>query len=434
MKKKIKVLLLLSESWNDKIYPNNNLTNWFADFENIEIRTISGSSILPDNQCCKEYFLISETDMIKSFFSSVKAGKKYTLTYKETKEKNHIDKSENKYVKQKFSGEIARLFRDIVWRYGKYNLEELNNFICEFNPDIVFSQRMGSVKMCRLEKTVMSVTDSPFVMYSGDDEFSLQQLSFSLIYWIRRFWTRNWLKKTVPYCKLFYSMSKRQMEEYKNKFNVKTKFLVKCGIFNEQKVHKKVFTPIRIIYAGKLYCNRWKTLKLIADSIKKINEENKKILIQLNIYTGDKITQRQNKFLNDNKNSFIHDKVSANKLTELYNFSDIVLHVESFDMKNKLLTKDSFSTKVIDCMSSGCAIMAVCWEKQSAFKYLAENDITLTASSEKEINILLNKIINKPDMISEYSKKVFEFGKIHHNKLKIQTDIYNDFTEIINKC
>ncbi len=37
----MKILLLLSESWNDKTAPNNNMTNWFKDFSDVEIWTIS---------------------------------------------------------------------------------------------------------------------------------------------------------------------------------------------------------------------------------------------------------------------------------------------------------------------------------------------------------------------------------------------------------
>ena len=45
----MKILLLLSESWNDITAPNNNMTNWFQNFPNVEIWTISGSARTPDN-------------------------------------------------------------------------------------------------------------------------------------------------------------------------------------------------------------------------------------------------------------------------------------------------------------------------------------------------------------------------------------------------
>ncbi len=149
---------------------------------------------------------------------------------------------------------------------------------------------------------------------------------------------------------------------------------MKCGVFGEKKVHNDVHNPIQVTYAGKLYCNRWKTLKLLADAIKRINLEYDKVKIQLNIYTADEVTSTQNKYLNDGVHSIIHGKIAANLLPQIYKKSDIVLHIESFDKKNRLLTQDSFSTKVMDCLSSGCAVMAICWKGHAAFQYLKKED------------------------------------------------------------
>ena len=75
---------------------------------------------------------------------------------------------------------------------------------------------------------------------------------------------------------MLYSQSERQMKEYKKDTQVKTKFLVKCGSFDKSKIHTFVGNPIQIVYAGKLYCNRWKTLRMISKVIVKINQESHK--------------------------------------------------------------------------------------------------------------------------------------------------------------
>lgn len=432
----MKILLLLSESWNDITAPNNNMTNWFQDFPNIEIWTISGSSQMPNNQCCSHYFMISENSMIKSLITKEKAGKHFFLEKEilsETKSTS-CDISDNKKIKHIFAGEPARLLRDFVWRYGRYNMDELKMFIQTFNPDIIFSQRRGSIKMCRLEYTVSQFTDAPIVAYTGDDEYSLHQVSFSPFFWIRRFWTRAWLKKMIPQYKLFYSQSDRQMQEFQKEFGVRTKFLVKCGLFDANKVHKNVHKPIQIVYAGKLYCNRWKTLKLLADAIGKVNLEYNRTQIQLNIYTADEVTDIQNRLLNDGVHSIIHGRVSASVLPEIYEKSDIVLHIESFDKKNRLLTQDSFSTKVMDCLASGCAVMAICWEGHAAFQYLKKFDAAITASSEEEIYLNVKNLVSNNGVICEYAKKAYVCGKNNHQKSDIQKMLFDDFKKVIEEC
>ena len=104
--KSIKVLVLLNEPWNDKITPNNNMTNWFTGMKNVEFVTISGSSILPSNNLCKDYFLIGENDIIKSWYSRKKAGRIYKL------EKDNID-SEPQEIEISYNNDIKKKYDPI---------------------------------------------------------------------------------------------------------------------------------------------------------------------------------------------------------------------------------------------------------------------------------------------------------------------------------
>ncbi len=430
----MRILLLLSESWNDIVFPNNNMTNWFKDIAGAEIWTISGSAVIPYNQCCKNFFLISEKDMLKSIIYGSPAGRLFVLnTLNNQAVDQKTDSEKTKRLKKFFSGETARLCRDCVWRYGKYNLEQLESFIKECNPDVVFSQRRGSIKMCRLESVVASMTSAPMIAYTGDDEYSLHQFSLSPIFWIRKFWVRAWLKKMVPQYRLLYSQSRRQMAEYEYQLHVRTKFLVKCGEFSSEKVHKSVGKPIQIVYAGKLYCNRWKTLKIIADEIRAINVAWGEARIQLRIYTADAISNKQNKCLNDGINTIICGKVSASELSAIYSQSDIVLHVESFDLKNRLLTQDSFSTKVIDCLASGCAVMAVCWEGHAAYQYLKEKDAAILASNSEEIRKRLERISSDSKYICHYAQNAYNCGRKYHQRVNIQRMMIEDIHEVMGR-
>lgn len=434
----MRILLLLSESWNDKAAPNNNMTNWFAGFSDVEVWTISGSSLLPENDCCDNYFLIGENEMLKSLFSGKKVGKRYRIEREDAvlsvQSTQGSEISGNRRLKKIFAGECARLARDMVWRFGRYDLDALRQFVEECHPDVIFSQRKGSVKMCRLETVVKSMTNAPMVAYTGDDEYSLQQVSFSPVFWIRRFWTRAWLRRTIPDYKLFYSQSERQMREFERVFHAKTKFLVKCGTFSEESVHRQVNQPIQMVYAGKLYCNRWKTLALIAQEIRQVNQQNGAPKIQLNIYTGDSVCAKQNALLNDGMHSIIHGKIPASQLPVVYAHSDVALHVESFDIKNRLVTKDSFSTKVMDCMSSGCAVMAVCWKDHAAYQYLKKQDAAITASDRSEIRQQIQKLATAPDTVREYAEKAYRCGAEHHQRNRIQKMMKEDLSRVISRC
>lgn len=427
----MKILLLLSESWNDIQSPNNNMTNWFTNFPDAEIRTVSGSSQLPYNHCCKHYFMIGEKAMLKSLWNGKKVGEALHLDdyphYIPTASGTH-------YTSKLISNNFTRLARDFVWRFGKYDVEGLAKYISDFDPDIVFSQRRGSVKMCQIEKLVASLTDAPMVAYTGDDEYSLHQFSLSPIFWLRRFWTRHALKKRIPHYKLFYSQSERQMREFERDFGVQTKFLVKCGQFDKEKVHTSVHTPVRILYAGKLYCNRWKTLAMLAKAIRQVNQTYDQNVFSLHIYTKDKISKRQSRLLHDGVHSILHGAVAGDKLPELYKNADIALHVEAFDRKNRLLTQDSFSTKAMDCLSGGCAAMVISWNGHAAYQYLKAHDAAFVAASYDEILQMLDQIAKDKSLVTTYAERACQLGIQKHQHRIITEQIKNDFYKVMELC
>lgn len=435
----IKVLLLISESWNDVVHPNNNLTNWFSNFPELEIFTISCGPELPCNHCCKNYFRVCDMDMARSFIPGKRAGK--ILHYETWPDLLPNDRTSG--ADEEHSGAAVylnsgrmhngffRLARDFLWRFGRYNNKLLKQFIDDFQPDLVFSQRMGSVKMCRLEHVVSHLTDAPIVAYTGDNEFYTGVQSNDIFESFHRNWTRKWLKKMIPEYKLYYCMSQEQMDSYRNQFGANMKFLVKCGDFDLSRRHLYTNHPIRLVYAGKVYAGRWKTLAVIARVLSEINSSSSQM--RLDIYTPDYLTDEQKIALHDGVNIFTHKAVPASELQHIYDSSDIILHVESLEPLDSQSTKYSFSTKIIDCMASGCAVLAVCSREQAGFRYLEDNSIALTASSEEELKLVLTRVCASTMIVADYSHRALSFGRQFHQREEVQKSIFNDFEQVISQ-
>lgn len=432
----MKILIITDEAWNDKIHGNNVLTNWFEGFD-AEFAQIYCSPGEPYNKCCKKYFQVTDTMMVRSIINRNSVG--VVRCFKDVPYLDHTVinsgiELENKQLYSKLKSittETLRAIRDLIWYFGKYDIEKLKEFINEFDPDIIFCPRLSSVKLLRFEKIVKQITYKPMVAFTGDDEYSLNQVNLSLVYWLRRFIKRRMMRKTVSIYDLYYTHSEEQGKEYSKIFKVPTKILLKCGEFSLNKVHTKVNYPIRVVYAGKLYCNRWKSLAAIGQALQEINCSETNIILE--IYTKDKVSKKQQKMLNDGRNIFLRGAVTPEKLKDIYEGADIALHVESFDLKNKLLTKFSFSTKIIDCMASGCAVMAMCWEKQAGFAYLKKEDAAFTIGSKDEIYTVLKRIMENPDLVKVYAKNAINCGIRNHLKVKIQKMIFDDFSNIIKR-
>ena len=323
------------------------------------------------------------------------------------------------------------MLQDFIWMTGRYDKAALQRFIGGYKPDVVFCPQLGNPKMWRLEKLVKGMTDVPFVAFTGDDEASYQQVSKSPLFWLRRWYCHNGLKNSVKIFSHYFMHSKEQAQDYTNEYGIPTSTLYKCGDFSNEFVKKSVGSPIRLVYAGRLYCNRWKTLAEIGKALHEINKHGERMV--LDIYTQEALTNEQRKALSPENSVYMKGSVNPQQLKEVYRNADIALHVESMDKKNRLATRVSFSTKIIDLMASTCAILAVCWKRHCGYQYLRDNDAAFCVDNYSDILPMLQRIVENPSLVQNYAQKAYECGRKNHTRERIQKQIRDKFEELIAK-
>ena len=425
----MKVLIISAEVWRDDTNGGNVLSNIFggSGYEFAQIYCNPGQ---PQNKLCKNYYQMTDSMMIHSILGNVKPGKaiRYSEYPCDFSSRNQIAEPENKkfynfFRKHRF--EIFYVIRSLIWKLAKWKNEELGNFIKNFNPDIIFAPCYASHELLAIDRFAKKVAGVPVISYISDDNYGLRQFRVDPVYWLNRFVLRKNMRKTFKIYDLIYTMTDEQKEEYEKALNCNMKILKKSGDFEKVPAKQGVNKPIRLIYTGGIYCGRWKTLAKIAESIKEINKDSVKMV--LDIFTGNELTEKQKKLLDDGVNSRVHSAVSQQELKEEYRKSDIALHVESFDLKYKLLTRLSFSTKIIDCMASGCAVMAVCWKEHSGYIYLKNNDIAICTDDYRNISSVLKRCVDNQNIILEYAQKVKEFGIKNHSCDTIRKEFLGDF-------
>ena len=426
----MRVLIISEEVWQDGTNGGNVLSNIFSD-TGYEFAQIYCSAGQPQNRLCKKYYQMTDSMMIKAMSRHMPVGSKFTV--------ENIEKNENKDVaahNKKFYSFFHQhkwgLFyaiRDVLWNISNWKNEQLNDFLNEFDPDIIFAPCYAKIFMQKLTRYVADYTGKKVISYISDDGYTLHQFSLSPYFWINRFFVRYEMRKTFPYYSLVYTMTEIQKKQCEQDFHANMKILRKAVSSKEIPNVQPVHTPIRMIYAGGIYLNRWKTLSKIADAIRKENEDGVKI--QLDIYTANELNKKVDKKLNDGVSCVVHKSVNQEELKTIYSEGDVALHVESFDLKNRLLTRMSFSTKIVDCLSSGCAVMAICDEKQGGYEYLKQNDIAICVPKESQIQNILHKVLQNPQYVTIYKTKAHNFCLENLSK-KIQKDmILKDFETYI---
>jgi len=430
----MKILIVADEVWNDELHGNNVLSNWFTGFD-AELAEIYCSPGSPKNHCCENYFQLTDAMMTKSLLGKV-AGKKFSLSVADMQNETTSDNGEPLPTRfysfmKSIASDSVRIVRDLIWLTGKYDKELMQKFIDDFRPDIVFCPRLLSPKLLRLERVVRTMTDAPFVAFTADDEASLMQLSYSPLYWMRRFLFRRAFRKHVLLYDHYFTFSEDQAADYFQEYGIPTSTLFKSGSFEREFTTKEINKPLKLVYAGRLYCNRWKTLAAIGTVLKEINAEG--IKMTLDIYTQEKPSKKQMKALSPNEYLRINGSVQSDELVQIYKKADIALHVESFDKKYRYATRVSFSTKIIDLMASSCAIMAICWDKHAGYQYLKKHDAAFCVSDVNDIKPLLSQIVDNPELLKDYAKKAWKCGEINHKSVLIQENMREIFQNVIDK-
>lgn len=432
----MKILVISAEVWRNDKNGGNVLSNIFGDtgYEFAQIYCNPGN---PSNHLCKRYYQMTDSMMINAILHKSKPGKiinyiDYPCDEKERKEGQA--EQENRSFYDFFRNHRLESFyviRSAIWKMARWDTPELRKFIVDYEPDLIFAPCYASHEMLALDRLAKKLTNVPMISYISDDNYGLKQFRLSPVYWLNRFVLRKNMRKTFKMYDLVYTMTEEQKKEYEKALGCKMKILRKSGDFTKVPEKKSVNKPIRMIYAGGIYVGRWKTLAKIVDAIKEANKDEIKVV--LDIYTGNTLTEKQSQLLHDGINSVVHKSISLDQLKKKYMESDIALHVESFELKYKLLSRISFSTKIIDCLSSGCATMAICWKQHSGYIYLKKHDIAICVDSVDKIPDAIGDLISNPEKIIDYAEKARQFGLENHQQEDIKKAFMADLESFITE-
>ena len=128
---------------------------------------------------------------------------------------------------------------------------------------------------------------------------------------------------------------------------------------NVNRFVKIIGNPITIVYAGNLLFGREQMMVEFAKALESVNTKGLSHQFLLKVFSNTNPFPESLGVLDDKKNSLFMGCKPYSEVCEEMDKSELVLFIESFDKKNIQMTRLSFSTKIIDCMDSGCAVMAI---------------------------------------------------------------------------
>ncbi len=428
----MKILIISNSEWDDSNSFGNTFNDLFSEFENVEIANIYCREGKPNTETCSKFLKISDKNLLKSILD-----KKYDPAKNVCSEFDNIHTNANSktglmdFIRKK-RWSIFFILREVLWSASNYKKDNFNKFVENFAPDMIF---LPTYSFSYINKMALFLKDKynlPMVSYMSDDEYSLRRFSLSPLFWMLRLYQNKWSIKVLKQSNVVYVISETQKKECERDLNINCKVLTKGVEFiDPPKFETDYNEPLQLVYTGNIGNNRYKTLAKIVAQLKKINNDS--IRAKLSIYTGTPLTDKMKKMLNVPGVSEIKGTVSSKEVRKLQETADMLVHVEAFDLKNRLAVHQSFSTKIVDYFHSGKCILAVGSSDVASIDYFKINDSALVATSTEELYDVLNKVLNDKCVLEEYGKKAWQCGKKNHQRKDIQSMLKADFNRVVSK-
>ncbi len=436
----MKVLILSVDPWCHNNSFGNTYSNIFGRIENMEIAHVYLLDGLPDKEKnVVSYYQIPESKVIKSVFKphcyKYSVGKKVLPITREAKvaiASSEDNKKKSVYNRLLDFGKqhhwhVMFAAREAAWRIGNINYEGLFSFIEQFNPDLFLLAYYYVYNSNHIAQRIAARFDVPMVTVMMMDHYSLKRVSWNPFFWLDRFAKRSVIRKLASRSELFLVISKKLKEELECALHVPCRILYKSP--DEDRAYEEYKAGgecIKYLFTGNIYANRWKTLTMLVNELKKQGGG------KLDIYTATPISKDIDNALNVDGVSKIHAPVSQETIIELQNKADVLVHVEAFDKYNKMLVRCAISTKIMDYLSVGRCILSIGPSDIASMEYLSENDLALSAGNQNQLAEIIKRINEDRSIIGRYAEKGRNYSTRTLSSSKMRRALYNDLQQVID--
>lgn len=425
----MRVLVLSRSALNSDDNMGNTMENLFGNSDKIELHSLYMRAGAYNNNICKTVYQISEQRLIKSVFNRHECGEEIEKSIAEINE----EANEKKFYDFAKSVNLYMLWfiRELIWALGCWKTQKLRDYLQKIKPDIIFMPSFNCWYPYKVLTYIKQQTNAKIVLYHADDNYSLKQFHISPFYWLYRLNLRRWIRKSVENSKLNFCISNLQVSEYEKQFGVRCDLLQKAGNFDERpKIEKIINEPIKMVYTGNLSSGRWLTLALIGKSLRRLNSKNTKA--QLYIYSATTLTKKMKKALSADGCVFFMGSVPAIDIPNIQSSADILVHAESFRLKDKLEVRLSFSTKIVDYLSRGRCILAIGPCSVASIQYFIQNRSGYVITEKNVLDKKLAQLINDKNQILLIAAASWECGKRNHNESNMRKRFIERLDTICN--
>lgn len=393
------------------------------------------TSLEPDFNLCKNYFRITDIEIVKAYIKkNINVGQEIL---------EHDVNSKTVQIQSYPIGKVlglmrivthwssAILMRDIIWGKGRWKTRELESWVEKISPDFVFLGASNLTTTFEMAMWICTTRKIPLIIHVGDDYYIRHQ-SFSVFYHMQLKRMKKCFTKAVAYSDCVIAIGEKMAHGLKEHFGgVYNIAMNSVDIENEPKEYFAKNSCMQLVYTGNLSLKRWRVLRDIGRALQYLSKSG--IEAKLRIYSSFTPSKRILRKLTLPPYMEYVGSVYGDELRSVRESADVLVHVETFSKQHRHLLRTAISTKIPEYMISKRVIFAIGPDDAASIQYLSENKIAevVKNNSVDSIKKSLYNLLNDGTKMKHITQEAYELCKEHHSKEKKAVEILNI---IINAC
>ncbi len=244
-----------------------------------------------------------------------------------------------------------------AWSAHGWLQRSLERQLKKVRPEIVYGL-LGNYCLTKITYSACQKLGLPLFVHVTDDFVTSKYhgVPFSATFHQA---AKRWLGRAVGYSSGCAAICPAMAEEYQQRYGGHWTWFTTVLDANRYDPNPRVPDGVvRLVYAGNLGLRRWHSLRKLALALREL-ATRQGIEVRLAIYAPPEEIEIHRKALDLRPTVELRGWAHPAKLPRLFHDSDILVHAESFDPQQALLTKWSFSTKLSQYMMAGRCILAL---------------------------------------------------------------------------
>lgn len=424
----MKVLILSHNPITDYQNMGKTMLSLFSSFEKKELCQFYVYPTLPNIDKCNSYYRITDKDILKSLPLKLAKGNIIQKEQINIKQGMFEKQSDQKLYKSKHNHNIFIMFaRDFAWKFGRYWTKDLQEWIMQEKPEVVFIAPGRGGFLYDIAIKISHKYHIPIITYICDDYYFWKSRRLDII--IYNTYLKNKITRLMNRTSKLIGICENITKVYSEQFDLPAITIMTGASISTAAEIREYESPSTLYYFGNIRCNRYLSLADVGRALDSINRD-RATKYSLKIFSAETDSSILNLFRDIESIQFC-GYITGEEYKKQFNSSEILLHVEAFDLESIDRVRNSVSTKIADSLASGIHLFAYGPSEVESIRYLKKYDCATVCSEITKLKEQLIDLFTERVKRDEKTSNALKLSRQNHSTKKNSDLLYFQIERVI---